>query len=238
MRIGLLSDAHGNAFGLERCLQAMAGLSAGRLYFLGDAVGYLPGEQDVLALLKDSGIICQMGNHEAMLLGRLRPHPENEPIYRHSAAFERLGSAGLAAVSDWPASREVVLDGRRLLLVHGSPSNVLEGYCYPDSGLSEFEDLPYDAVFMGHTHRPFVRRAGNVLAVNVGSCGLPRDQGNALAFAVYDSQTNHAEIYRLLFDPAEVLQRYGDAVHDFVRRCFERRLPAGTAAGQFLSGWS
>ena len=50
MKIGILSDAHGNPHGLNRCLTALKREGAERLYFLGDAVGYLPDWKDVLVL--------------------------------------------------------------------------------------------------------------------------------------------------------------------------------------------
>ena len=44
------------------------------------------------------------------------------------------------------------------LFVHGSPTDPLTGYIYPDSDLSEFSEIDADVVFMGHTHHPFVRQ--------------------------------------------------------------------------------
>jgi hypothetical protein len=67
--IGFVSDAHGNPYGLQACVDALRERGAGTLYFLGDAVGYLPLAEEVLAILAREGATCQLGNHEAMLCG-------------------------------------------------------------------------------------------------------------------------------------------------------------------------
>ena len=59
MVIGLLSDAHGNPLGLRSCLAALRAAGAGQVYFLGDAVGYLPGEAEVIDILLAEGVVSQ-----------------------------------------------------------------------------------------------------------------------------------------------------------------------------------
>jgi putative phosphoesterase len=234
MRIGFLSDAHGNFLGLSACLQMLDELNVDQIFFLGDAVGYFPGVNEVLDILEAKRIICQLGNHDAILLGHLASAPENEKVYRHIPAREKLDSRRLARLASWPQQRTFRADGRNLLMVHGSPFDPLEGYCYPDSDYAAFAGLPYDAVFMGHTHRPFVARSGTLLIVNAGSCGMPRDQGNAPGFAVYDSSDNSARIFRVLFDPHEVLSAFQpELVAESVRTCLFR-VPDRPVCGEFI----
>src|SRR5436190_256162 len=175
MRIGLISDSHCNSIALDACLERIDLLKLDTLYFLGDAVGYFPGEIDVIQQLQQRSILCQKGNHEAMLLGDLRFSSEKESVYRLADARERIASTVLQTIREWPEHRVVHVGGRKLLLAHGSPFDFLCEYILPDSDLSKFSTLDYDAVFLGHTHRPFIRTVGSVLVVNVGSCGMPRD---------------------------------------------------------------
>ena len=228
MILGFVSDAHGNALGLRRCVDALRRRGAHDIYFLGDAVGYLPGERAVLDLLAAEGIACQQGNHEAMLLGDLPLDPVRDEAYRLNAARDRLSADDLAAIRSWPRTRDVEADGRRLLLVHGSPADPLRDYVYPDSDLTPFAGLPYQAVMLGNTHRPFVAPSGEVLVVNVGSCGLPRDRGDLAACATYDTRTGTAEILRVPVPAADVLAQFaggGSAVHPSVNGCLHR-MPA------------
>jgi predicted phosphodiesterase len=110
-------------------------------------------------------------------------------------------------------ARTLERDGRRILLVHGAPGDPLRGYVYPDADLAGWDALPYDAVLMGHTHRPFARRIGDVLVANAGSVGFPRDAGGVASFAIYDTGTGECEHVRVPFDAGEVMRRAGRELH-------------------------
>jgi predicted phosphodiesterase len=225
VRLAVLSDVHGNPVALDACLARLGHRGVDECFFLGDAVGYLPGERECLERLEAAGIQCQLGNHEAMLLGTLDLDPAADAVYGLAAARARLPNDDRARLETWPESRQVERDGRRILFVHGSPDDALGGYVYPDTDLAGWERLPHDAVFMGHTHRPFVARRGPVLIVNAGSVGLPRDVGNLASFAVYDTATGTATCYRVEFDADAAIRGAGTDLHPATRACFARRSP-------------
>lgn len=221
MKIGFLSDAHGNPEGAERCLAVLRRAGADQIYFLGDAVGYLSGWGEVLRLLHDGEVQCLMGNHDQQVL--------IEGADNNEASAYRLRGAYLDGIADllpwmasWPTRREIRCDDYRLLLVHGSPANPLTGYVYPWSDLSSLARVDADIVAMGHTHRPFVAEVGGRTLINVGSCGLPRDVGNLASCASFDGQTGVCEILRVPFDVTRLLSRV-DPPHTEVLRCLERR---------------
>jgi predicted phosphodiesterase len=221
MRIAFLSDVHGNAIALDTCLEHVGTLGVDATYFLGDAVGYLPAAREVVDRLEVDGLLCQQGNHEQLLLSG-GPPPEREGAYRLTEARRQLDAERLGRIASWPIRRELDC-GRKLLLVHGSPAAPLDGYVYPDTDLSTFGELPYDAVVMGHTHRPFVREHRGKLFVNVGSVGLPRDHGNLAAFALYDDEAHAFEIIRVPLDVDAILAAYGNDIHESVRACLRRK---------------
>ncbi|MGQ0761915.1 MAG: metallophosphoesterase family protein [Acidobacteriota bacterium] len=234
MKIGFLSDAHGNSVMLAACLRKLRELGASSIYFLGDAVGYLPGEAEVLRMLRNEGVHSQKGNHEAMLLGELPLPQHKDEIYRIGAARERLSDHDRNYVKEWPNHRVLDLQGRKLLLVHGSPNNYLQDYVYPNSDLTIFDALEYDAVVMGHTHYPFLAQRHGTLVVNVGSCGLPRDQGDLPAFAMFDINANRCDIYRIQSDSEAVVDHFGaEQIAKEVYACLFRK-PARTPYGQRL----
>lgn len=222
MKIGLISDIHGNAIALDLCLKRLEELGVDEIYFLGDAVGYLPAAREVVDRLAHSGIRCQKGNHESMLLDPALVAKEREPIYRLSAARAQLDGGRLDTIAEWPGSRELQGPGYSLLLVHGSPESRLDGYVYPDSDLTKFHGIPYDGVVMGHTHYPFIRRSGGKVFVNAGSVGLPRDRGDLAAFAIFDSESISFESVRLQMDTGKIIAAYGDQLDDSVRACLMR----------------
>ena len=229
MLIGFYSDAHGNPRGAEAGLALLSKQRVDQLYFLGDAVGYMPDAEAVLDLVRASGADCIRGNHEEMLLGNLPYTEAQENVYRLRAARERLTPERRAWIASWPLRREVTLDGVRFLLVHGSPSDPVGGYVYPDTELAGFAELPCDVVLMGQTHRPFVRTAGDVTAINVGSCGLPRDVGDLASVATYDTRARAGEILRVRFDAARLIVDLGARVDASVSACLERTAKAAIA---------
>lgn len=211
MRLGLIADAHGNPLGLDLCIKALVREGVDEIRFLGDAVGYMPGGPDVLDVLAARGVICQKGNHEAMLLGDLPLTSELDRVYRLRDTRRRLGKAQVDWLTLWPTKSESSMGGRRVLMVHGSPYAPLTDYIYPDSPLTGYAELGFDAVFMANTHRPFVRRVGPTVIANVGSCGLPRDRGDHASCVVYDSVHEDAELIRVPMSPVAVLAQFRTA---------------------------
>lgn len=226
MIIGLLSDAHGNLEAFEKARTVLDNLGAEKIYFLGDAVGYLPGAE-VATSIVDLGLPSICGNHEAMLLDPVAGQSQRDAVYRLAETAAVMPERVLMAVQAWPERRDLRLACGPAVLVHGSPRDPLWGYVYPDSdleGLARDPSLAGAYVFMGNTHRPFVKRAGGVTFVNVGSCGLPRDVGHLGACCLLDDKTGQVRIIRfdIQAETAAALERCGP-VHARVHEALGRR---------------
>jgi predicted phosphodiesterase len=234
MKVGLLSDAHGNPWGLHACVEALRRLRIDSLYFLGDAIGYFAREGEVLDRLRREGVHCQIGNHEGMLLGQLPLDPDRDRLYGIGKVRTRLSEEARRRIAGWPQQREVQVGGRTVLMIHGSPRDPLTGYVYPDGDLAEFDGLPFDAIFVGNTHRAFVSRRGTSLIANVGSCGMPRDHGRLASFAVYDSEANACELFRVPFDVDALAASFGSEDVPYEFREIWRRVPGGGLTGTVL----
>lgn len=207
MKIGILSDAHSNPHGLNICLEVLKKSGVNKIIYLGDSIGYFGQPGPVLKKLQSVNAICLMGNHEAMLLGYMKYNRAKEKIYKIKENANKISRSQLKRIAIWLPFYEERTGGHRILYVHGSPWNPIDGYVYPDDNLGRFPFLPYDAIFMGHTHRPFMSKVNNVLVVNVGSCGLPRDQGNMLSCSIYDTNQRSCEIIRLPINVNYILQQ-------------------------------
>lgn len=225
MKVAFFSDAHGNPIALEACFRAMDTLGVEARYFLGDAIGYLDGATEVLEMLRASGAPCQKGNHDAMLLGELPIAPARERVYRITEARAQCASADLEMLATWPAHRELEFGGLRILLAHGSPAPSITEYVWPDTPIVLPPDFAFDMVFLGHTHRPFVRQHGAVTVVNCGSSGLPRDRGDLASFALLDTHTRGVRVMRVPFDRDHVLATIGACAAPEVRDVLHRQQP-------------
>ena len=207
MRIGVFSDAHGNEAGFNTCYEYLVG-EVDVIYYLGDAVGYFPLSNQIIDTLRLHNIECLKGNHDAMILGELQYDDEREEIYQVKKSAKAISEQNLNFLKKLPGEKKVNIDNRKLLFVHGSPLDTLNGYVYPDSDISTFEDMPYDVIFMGHTHRPFIKKTAKKKIVNVGSCGLPRDMGNKLTVAIYNTVTDEATLKEFSMDVNAVINIY------------------------------
>jgi predicted phosphodiesterase len=221
MRIGILSDVHGNLPALEACLAEAHARGCREFISLGDVFGYLPDGRSCDERLRDVRATMLLGNHEAMLLGLLPVTAEGDEIHHVTATRESLSADHLHRISTQVPFLVSHWGDRTFLLVHGTPQDPLQGYAYPDGDFGYMAALPYDYVVMGNTHRSLMRSEGAVKVINVGSVGLPRDVGNVGTFGVFDSDLDAFEIVQVVLDTEALVARYSAAhplVHDTWRR--------------------
>ncbi|MHC1753422.1 metallophosphoesterase family protein [Humidesulfovibrio sp.] len=215
MKLGVISDVHGNAPALAAVLRAMEPVDA--LLCLGDTVGYYPFSSCVCRTLRSRCAIVLAGNHDRYVTA---PPPAPNALLRASLDMVRatLSEADRAWLAGLPETWAAEVDGVRLMAMHGSPWDALEEYVYPDHPrLDRFASLPADVVFLGHTHRPMRVNAGNVLVVNPGSVGQPRDGDPDAAWAVLDTATRILQLRRVAYNNSGVVrrlpQRYSNPDH-------------------------
>ncbi len=192
MILGVLSDAHGHVEGFLEGLTLLRRMGADRVFFLGDAVGYLPGSEVVDAIVAE-GVEPVAGNHEAMLLDP--PSGIDDSIFRFAATRRALGPSGLQRIAVWPDSRTLDTPAGPILLGHTAPWPD-RPRLYPDTDPETLPALPWRFVFMGHTHRAFIAETAATTFVNVGSCGFPRDDGLLGSVATLDTLTGTVRIVR------------------------------------------
>lgn len=221
--LGILSDAHGNHAAFDRALALLAGEGATRFAFLGDALGYIPGTQVLTSIRSIAGMdILIRGNHEDLLLAPVGDRP-SPPAYQHELIREQLTASDIDYLGAWPDHRYVDFPAGRALFVHGSPNDPTYGYLYPDTDLSP-QETDADIVFAGHSHHPFIREHGGATFVNVGSCGLPRDDGRFGCVGLFDEVTGETRLIRfdITAETARTLEAAAPA-HPSVLSTFARR---------------
>jgi predicted phosphodiesterase len=103
-------------------------------------------------------------------------------------------------------------DGKRLLLVHGSPRNINE-YLFEDRPVASFQRLAAssnaDIIAFGHTHKPYTKLIDGVLFLNVGSVGKPKDGDWRACYAILEpGAVQPVQFVRLEYD----IQRVTDAI--------------------------
>ena len=82
MKIGFISDAHGNPYSLKLCLERLNFMGVDEIVFLGDAAGYFPQTNEVIELLQAFSCTCLLGNHDAMLIGKIPVDAKKDGVYK------------------------------------------------------------------------------------------------------------------------------------------------------------
>ncbi len=190
MRIGLVSDIHGNLAGLDDAIALMG--SVDEIWCAGDAFNQYRFSNEVIARLAEIGARYILGNHEDLLLGpggvRARANPDVDP-----------------ALLEWVCARphfvDEVIDGTHVFMFHSTPWAPYEAYLYPHSKeLAQLGELDAHVAIYGHTHMQLARELGGTLVVNPGSAGLGQDPRNSkqLSCAVLETGTREVRFFDYL----------------------------------------
>ncbi len=223
MKIGLISDVHGNASALDAVLDSARKQDVRRLFCAGDFVGYYYEPRRCLELLANWDVECIRGNHEDMLF-RLIADPTLDKDIRKkygsglSMAANQLAPDQLRYLAELPAQMTLKIQNGTLLLCHGSPWDTNQ-YIYPDAddeALSKCAEGGSDFVVLGHTHYQMVARCGHSLIVNPGSVGQPRGKRRGAAhWMILDDESGECVHQETNYDSSEVIaqaRKYDPAV--------------------------
>jgi putative phosphoesterase len=215
MRIAIISDIHGNQVALEAVLQDLGRQPAvDHLVIAGDLCLNGPCPREVLETVQ--GLLCPVlqGNVDIEVVTQA---PDKGEKKRSTAAWtrEQIGQAGIDYLASLPRSHHFANShGSDLLTVHANPLNV-EDAIFPNASDSTLEhfleglDAGIGAMAFGHLHIAYTRRWRHLLLVDVGSCGLPRDEDLRASYAILSWQANgwEAEIRRVAYDVQAVVKQ-------------------------------
>ncbi|UIO99788.1 metallophosphatase family protein [Halobaculum sp. CBA1158] len=238
MRLGVISDVHGNRVALAAVLDDMPAVDG--LVCAGDVVGYNPWPVECVAALRDRDVPTVMGNHDrAVATGTsFRFNAMAAAGVEH--AREELDDDALAWLADLPDRRTVA--GGRVAVAHGHPVDP-DRYTYPREFSGELIDRAADrlgdggdgnsgdgdddavaggvdaadleALVLGHTHVQGHRTFDEGVVLNPGSVGQPRDGDPRAGYAVLDlpdgDGTPTVEERRVAYDIDAVADAVADA---------------------------
>ncbi|HKI56875.1 MAG TPA: metallophosphoesterase family protein [Trueperaceae bacterium] len=233
MRYLVLSDVHANAPALEAVLRHADFRGYDEVIFLGDAVGYYPDAEKVVATLRSlDPKVAIMGNHDAALLelaeGRGGGHREEGLVTEILARqLPELSDDSLQFLRD--LEEHVV--GHGWEAAHGALRAPFEYLATIANAQANLPLLEQQMCLVGHTHVPKIFAAvegpGDVLwrtvqfrreralyrippkarlFANPGSVGQPRDGIPLSAYALFDDEAGTLELFRVEFDVAAVQQ--------------------------------
>jgi len=249
VKLGLISDIHGNSTALRAVIDDAKQVGVTHWWVLGDLVALGPDPVGVIECLERLGNVHAVaGNTERYVLRGDRPYPSVDDAAGDVGLIARLAEVAssfawtLGAISqagwfDWldalPGQVRMTLpDGTRVLGVHASPH--ADDGAGIDNRISDHDlaDLlagcEADVVFAGHTHDATDRVIGGVRAVNLGSVSNSHRPDRSATYATLDILPGaHSITHRVVpYDLGAALQAIRD-VHHPTPAFLERFLTVG-----------
>jgi predicted phosphodiesterase len=212
VRVALISDAHGNAVGLQAALDEIGGRGADLVVALGDMAQGGPQPAECLELLRGVEAQVVLGNSDAFLLD---PDASTEPtterlLVQREWSLAQLAPSDVDYIRSFEPTVEIALDEVELLCFHATPAD-FDTVVRPEDPPDAFEGTGADLLAGGHVHVPQLRRVGGAWYVNPGSVGLgydalqPDDDFRFDAWASYAIvEAASVEFHRAPFDLDEL----------------------------------
>ena len=215
MRIAIISDIHGNQVALEAVLQDFHHQpNVDQMVIAGDLCLNGPCPREVIETVQGLNCVVLQGNVDLEVVTQA---PDKGEKKRNTAAWtrEQIGQSGIDYLASLPHSHRIAnSQGNDLLVVHANPLN-LEDAIFPNAPDSTLEyllgglDDDIGAVAFGHLHIAYTRKWRHLFLVDVGSCGLPRDEDLRASYAILSWQARSwvAEIRRVAYDVQAVVKQ-------------------------------
>lgn len=168
MRACFFGDIHGNFHALEAFLLRLSEWKADAVYCLGDIVGWLPFGNRTLQRVRALGFPTVAGNHDLLVSGLFRDHPDQADRMQATAYNAGLLS-GMEGAADYLSNLPLILEERDFSVVHHSPfalpapgeAPTIQCFDYLDEtalrdSLEAWRSFPKRLIFSGHDHVPAV----------------------------------------------------------------------------------
>ncbi|GAC1613763.1 MAG: metallophosphoesterase family protein [Candidatus Elarobacter sp.] len=213
MRIAILSDIHGNAHALDRCLEDLASRGgADAVVAAGDLCLDGPKPKRVLKRLREAGARCLRGNTDRMVGDSTFAQLDPEDARGVEWVRSTIGGEWTRWLAELPPSIAFGDGEDGLLICHANPHSDDEHVwpdAYDDTLERLFGDVPQRTVAFGHLHLPYVRVWRGRTLINVASAGLPKDGDPSAHYAILTQRSGGWEVQsrRVPFDIEKVARQ-------------------------------
>lgn len=172
MKIGLLSDIHGDLVHLRQALALLHSHQVNHILCCGDLTDGEPQVNAVVSELQAQHVRCVAGNHDELTTREQADLAANEPT-----STDLLLPTTRAYLSKLPRGEWLEFAGKSLSLIHATPwDNSIHVFSYSSRQLQRqvAAQAKADCVIFGHTHEPMQVYLDGIWLFNPGSVYLNR----------------------------------------------------------------
>jgi predicted phosphodiesterase len=238
MKIGIISDIHGNFEALQSVLNELDRMDVRELYCLGDVVGYYSQVNECCDALRERQIPCLMGNHDWYLAGGSFC-PRSKSV-NDCLAYQRKVITPVNL--DFVKGFAIQMEAQGIRMVHGGWTDPIDEYLQPSeeylahftgkasaAGLTFTQNLQTEEYFSrlegkffasGHTHVQTLKTFAEKTYCNPGAVGQPRDNDPRAAFATFED--GKFSLHRVEYDMEKVFALMAKAgFNDYYYGCLK-----------------
>lgn len=189
MKIGVITDIHGNSSALKAVLNELDKRGdIEHIYCLGDMIGIGPDTNDVLeTLFARSDISMITGNHDeailALLKGEEHPLSHSHAKEHHKWIANKMDKRFISKLEELPRTIHVTVEGKSILFIHyqidptklNDPISKDPFSPIVDPSLHQinllFQEREEDLICFGHHHPCHFFESNHTIFLNSGSLG-------------------------------------------------------------------
>ena len=202
IKVGVISDIHGNMEALKAVLNDIDKADIKRLLILGD-LAIMGAEPDntvefIKKLPDKYEVDIIQGNTDLFIVNKDIP---NFPDFAKNAIIyskETLSKENIEFLKNLPAQKSIQIGQTSILMVHGSPRKNDENIL-PGKSIEEIKPLIENTkealILCGHTHLPAGYQVEKQTVVNVGSVGRPFTKDNKACYVVLEIDENKKDTF-------------------------------------------
>jgi len=214
MRLMLISDIHGNLPAMQAVFRHLSGNFGNVDYVIcaGDFVGIGPFPNEVCDFMRGiTKLLAVKGEFDQALIdGNFRGI---DPVLVDTLNWTKqiITSKNMDFICDLDGYKSLKLDRFKVLLLHGSPDDYLNGEISKMESLEKiqkyFEETQADIIICGQGHIPFVKDFNGHFIINPGSVGQPKDDISKASYVFVDTDNMEISFQRVKYNINQVLDR-------------------------------
>ncbi len=236
MKIGIISDIHGNIEALNEVLKKFDELKVDMIICSGDIIGIgVNPEEVVKALMKRQDILVAVrGNHEKYLLEGIPKEIHDDKrklsydeIKNHEWTHSRLSENSKKFLSKLPVEKMLQIEGKKIYIVHypmDEKGKYIKHIKKPteEESMKMFEGIDADVFVYGHTHEPSINIKDGKLYINPGSLGCPNKSNiaNSVLLEINESEIEFKQL-KIEYDVDYVIEKIKKEKYPFYNKILE-----------------
>ena len=206
MKVALIGDVHANLPALEAVLEDAHQRGIEAIWNVGDFVGYGAFPDEVVKCLQQEEALSIIGNYDINVLKAKKKKKKSKSseewaVFRRE--YESLSKPSREYLRSLPEEARMEIAGKRILLIHGSPTSIKERIG-PDTSAERLYELAElaeaDIIISGHAHQPSKQKIDSVWFINPGSVGRPDGDDLRASYAIMQLRPNFFQLRHYLVE--------------------------------------